>query len=482
MKSKGFAILKTVLVVLLMVARVSAANWPTAHGASDNTGLAKVVTNPAKTPTGFADVGRVAPGANPVTGPDGTVYVGNLAGEVIALHPDGKPFWKRTLNSPQGIFASPAVGSDGSVYVVSTMSIRDHRGGQTTYIRGVFLNKFTSSGGLLFSIPFPKTALYPFTDGGVSAAPPNIWHYNGTEVIMVPAIYTGAGKNEVRVIAFSTGGAVIGDKRVTLQEGEITGGCDCLLQTIIDYISECFITNPVCTYTSTDVVMPFREGGWAQPGVAIWEYPGYSPYVWVADNIRSTVAYKFDPTTGFSEIYRFSDKKDRLSSPPTALDNVMAAVGTSDGVLKFERDSNFTVSGWGAITAATTRMADGRLAVIGRYGTLFLMSGHSVSFQQTLNGYSVASAAASCTHLFVSSTEELVTFDVRTMSVVARVPWTDGGRHAPVIGPQGHVYAMTNFGLFVFAPPSAAELQAIPPIQAGCTTIAVNPIGPLTPR
>src|SRR5262245_9970047 len=66
-------------------------------------------------------------------------------------------------------------------------------------------------------------------------------------------------------------------------------------------------------------------------GVAIWEYPQGSPYVWLADGLRSTVAFKFDPAAGFSEIYRFSDRKDRLSSPPVALDNVIAVVGTADG-------------------------------------------------------------------------------------------------------------------------------------------------------
>jgi len=98
-------------------------------------------------------------------------------------------------------------------------------------------------------------------------------------------------------------------------------------------------------------------------------------------------------------------------------------------------------------------MNDGRLVVIERNGKMSVINLHSVVLQQQLNGESIASAAASCTHLFVSTTNELVTFDVKTMLPVARVPWTDGGRNAPIIGPLGHVYAMTNFGLFVFAAP-----------------------------
>jgi hypothetical protein len=48
----------------------------------------------------------------------------------------------------------------------------------------------------------------------------------------------------------------------------------------------------------------------------------------------------------------------------------------------------------------------------------------------------------------------LVTFDPKSMMPVARFSWTGGGRHAPIIGPLGQVYAMMNVGLFVFALPA----------------------------
>jgi hypothetical protein len=94
MKSNRVAMPKAMLVVLIMFARVGAshAQWLTAHGTPGNTGAARVETGPAKNPTRVADVGHIAPGANPVTGPDGTVYSGNLSGDVIALHPDGAPY------------------------------------------------------------------------------------------------------------------------------------------------------------------------------------------------------------------------------------------------------------------------------------------------------------------------------------------------------------------------------------------------------
>jgi len=183
MKPRRDAMSKAIFVLLYILASVSstlAASWPTAHGSPTNTGFARVDTRPATFPTGFADVGRVAPGVNPVTGPDGTVYVGNLAGEVIALFPDGRLFWKRMINPEHGaIFASPAVGADGSIYVVSSKSYVDHRSGVATPVHVSFLHKFSPGGAWVFFRPFPMSSLYPFTDGGATTAPPNIWFSNG---------------------------------------------------------------------------------------------------------------------------------------------------------------------------------------------------------------------------------------------------------------------------------------------------------------
>ena len=52
--------------------------WETAHANSANTGFARVDTTPARTPMRIVALGPVAPGANPVVAPDGTVYIGTV--------------------------------------------------------------------------------------------------------------------------------------------------------------------------------------------------------------------------------------------------------------------------------------------------------------------------------------------------------------------------------------------------------------------
>lgn len=217
---------------LLSSALPASAAWQHAHGDSANTGFARVDTDPADSFNQVTQLGPLAPGANPVIGPDGTLYIGNLAGELRAFHADGTPYWTRQLNGLHGghggIFAAPVVGADGSIYVISSIRIRDHRGGVTVERNDSFLHKFSPGGAWFFWRPFPEHSDFTNSapaDGGATTAPPNIWRANGAEAIMVPVLYPGRyGGKDLRLIAFSTNGAVLGDKLVTPEAiPEITG-------------------------------------------------------------------------------------------------------------------------------------------------------------------------------------------------------------------------------------------------------------------
>jgi hypothetical protein len=132
---------------------------------------------------------------------------------------------------------------------------------------------------------------------------------------------------------------------------------------------------------------------------------------------------------------------------------------TALGTLTFA-DANFAalpgVSTADFLTAAPTLLRDGHVVVIGRSGTLNLIDtlvNPFLEWQEPLAGGSIASAAASCTHFFVATTDELATYDAKSKMRVATLPWVDGGLSAPVIGPAGHVYAIQSSNLWVFAPP-----------------------------
>ena len=456
--------------VLLTVANSSHAAWTSAHGDSDNRSFANVATRPATNVIRTVDVGHVAPGANPVTAPDGTVYIGNTDGKLIALHADGSPYWTRQLNPNHGgIYTAPVVGADGSVYVVSSSQFTEHRTGQVAGIHhNSFLHKFTPGGGWVFPMLFPTIS--PFVDRGGNTAAPNIWRANGAEAIMVPVVYQRPGVLDLRLIAFSTNGGVLGNQSLSKvnYSTDVTGASGGTLGTT-GYFLNCIFSpwNLILPGWECDAgfspgpyVPPLSDAGFPLPGVAIRPDPlGGMPQV-VASGLHDTVVYSFSPAAGLTELVRGTEKPNRfIATPPVVLNNGLTAVGVNDSssgypYLRLLQGSNFpsVIPGFYTLTAGPTLLADGRLVVISRYGTLFVLNGRALVMQDTLNGASIASAAASCSHLFVSSENEFRTYDLTNMLIVASVP-LQGGRHAPVIGPFGQVYALTEFSLNIFPAP-----------------------------
>jgi hypothetical protein len=65
----------------------------------------------------FSTGGQI--GSSPAIGTDGTIYVGGAAsdGFIYSLNPDGTLKWK--YQTGWWVFSSPAIGSDGTVYVGS---------------------------------------------------------------------------------------------------------------------------------------------------------------------------------------------------------------------------------------------------------------------------------------------------------------------------------------------------------------------------
>ena len=441
---------------LLAAAVTVSANWQFAHGDRANTGFI-VVDTTAGWPSAGPHLGSIAPGANPVVSPDGTVYIGNFEGELRAFHADGTPKWTRQLASAHGgILAAPVVGADGAVYVVSTI--------RTTERHDSFLHKFSASGAWLYWRPFPEHRFAtPTAHSGSTNAPPNIWRWNGTEAIIVPAIYPAIGGKDLRLLAFSTGGTVLADESIKRTTYPVTGGWD----PESNWIIACVATGPLFPLCSTVAFINYgaheflRDGspvplygaGFPLPGAAIRPEPnGGAPLIIVTDGAHDRVAYTFSPESGFAEVWRSTHWR-RFTTPPVVLPNGMTLTGTLDGHL-LRTDANLAqvsaISDLGTLTAPPTRLADGGLVVVSREGVMNVIRNYGSQIQ--LAGESIASAAASCNHVFVSSTNAFEVFDARTLQRVVTMPWTRGGLSAPVIGPAGYVYAVAGDTLYVLPP------------------------------
>lgn len=292
----------------------------------------------------------------------------------------------------------------------------------------------------------------------------------------MPVVYFNpAHGRDVLLIAFSTTGTVIADTLVT--EGgspETTGGSsypddvlECQLATQHTIVVPFFCPITVLMF---GVGTPFdgddAKGGWRpplQPGVAIRPgstqifhgVPAMAPVVMMTDGKQDKIAYAFSPESGFTQVARSTHTVRTFTTPPVVQDNGTTVTGTRDGYITFT-DRNFrqlpAVGGLGTLTAAPTRLVDGRLVVLSREGRISVVSGGEITWQSQFSGQTIASAAASCTHFFVSTTDEFVTLNVKTLLPVAKVRWVGGGLSAPVIGAGGHVYAIASDSLFVFPP------------------------------
>src|SRR5205085_1609325 len=149
----------------------------------------------------------------------------------------------------------------------------------------------------------------------------------------------------------------------------------------------------------------------------------------------------------FSEVFRFKADKGHLSSPPVALFNGHTAIATDDGRILLAGPNTATVppvQGVQQAYAAPTRTADGRLVAVGSAGSVAVVRDNQLLFRTPSLGVSIASAAASRTHVFVATDSAFITFDANTMQQVQKFDWVGGGLWPPVIGPQGHVYAMAS--------------------------------------
>jgi outer membrane protein assembly factor BamB len=431
--------------------------WGHVYGNAANTSFADVATRPAiRDDTRVEGLGRFSPGAGPVIGPDGTVYVANTDGLLRALSPAGALEWKR--DTPQRrIGASPVVGADGSIYVVGLFSARDHRDGEHVRYEST-LYRFDSGGAMVWARPFPEGGPQHWGSGTTTASP-NIWKSGDTEVIIVPHMYPTYGGHALHVVAFSTTGALLFNHKVTYVGYEITSSTDWTV--LLPSLNRWFGLEETEPLPGPHQLPDDATMG--LPRVGMYTAGSGDPIVVVADNYQNLIGYAFSPDDGFRELFRKHLTRDALpmSSPVLLRDGHSAIVGHSPdrAWLLFGGPSPVN---WPelpvAVSGAGPSAGAGGLLVVSRAGTLSMATTYPerrVLKETSLEAESIAAAAASRTHVFVSTVTALVTVDAATLEVVGQFLWKGGGLSTPAIGSDGRVYALAGSTLFCFAAPPA---------------------------
>lgn len=464
------------LLASLAFAPSAAWSWETAHGPPDNTGFANVVTAPAgKGSVTVPGLGTFRPGAGPVIAPDGTVYLGTAEGKLIALQADGKPLWSRDITPGQSIVASPAIASDGSVYVIGVERIRDNRVKPPKETYTSTLHRFTSSGGWLAQIPFPEKT----GNGPAALAPPNIWRSGGVEAIMVPVLYQSSRGRSMHLFAFSLEGDILDETTVHGFAFSVLGGAS------IEFIDlpPVSFTPPLPAYGLLKVP--------PAPGAGIFvSAAGGSSFLAVSDHYKDVVGYTFAGNK-FREVFRVRQEDFFMRTPPVILPSghtLMFQEGIRRGDLGAEeatREGRLIATGPGAVNvskiiesdlvqAPPTRLGDGRVVLVTIHGGVIVLQGTQVVARLFAGGSSSTSAAASNNHVFVSTENTFMTYQASSLAEVSRVDWVGGGLNPPAIGPKGHVYAIASNILFIFPPPIKKPFTVVNQAPGGLP-VATNP-------
>lgn len=455
------------------------ATWDHVHADATGSGFVGVTTLPALRPMATVPgIGTYAPGAGPVIGPDGTVYLGNEQGELRALHPDGSLYWMRTLNPlGQGILASPVVDTDGSIYVIGVRSYTDHRVTPAVRRSESRLYRFSPTGALVWVTLFPEHFfLVPANaDNGAGMASPNIWRQGQDMAIMVPAVYPGPF-GEVRLLAFTNAGRLIADRSVGSNSGQIigTGGRP--------PITFCPVEAPPddpADRLPSGIAAPF-------PTVAIYTYPGGgTPWIIATDTQRFVVGLTFSMTSGFTGWWfrdwweGIPDGRIVTLAAPMVMPDAHSVVGTAEWQYDSECDV-FRKSG-GHVTfggpnanpladvpldydgtfAPAARTADGRIIVTHEFG-FDVLRGSTRLEEVFYPGDTIAPAAVSRSHIYISTAGSFRTYDANTLAKVGEVDWFGGGLSGPAIGPSGRVYALASNILFIWPGPVCPRTVCIP--------------------
>nr|WP_298687387.1 hypothetical protein [uncultured Dongia sp.] len=440
-------------IVLLLSVQPTLA-WESAHGDRDNSGFTYAQTALIRgAPLTIPNIGTFATGVAPVTAPDGSVFIGNEQGKMLAFRADGTPYWQRDLTRGFSIRTSAVVGRNGAVYVIGSKTVRDHRVTPTVERTEIRLFAFTSGGGLPWQLTLPTYS----NASGAGHAPPNIWQFGDMEAVMVPVTYRNKynGGYDTRLFAVSTSGGLMGMVHVgsvvprTTADVEDSwhnalcklalGGCALIPGFHINL-------GPPPPYRLPEgTALPF-------PGMSVEMYPtaGQSPLMVVSDGFQNVVGYRFSGAA-FSELFRVTDEsyfRTMLSPPMGSLISTakglqaVSGVNTSPRMVVKDLRTEIPV----------TRLFDGRIVAVMRHGALKIIEGNVVTDTIPLEGETVVSAAASLNHIFVSTENAFLTFDIATLQKVSEINWVGGGMVAPAIGRNGWVYAMASNILFVFPP------------------------------
>lgn len=427
-------------VLLLLLAGCDDA-WKQFHGGAANSGFYDADTDYALESRWSVEVGRVVY-SSPAAGADGTIYVGNMDGELVAVAPGGAILWRRPFPGST-IMASPAVGPDGNIYVISNRALEDG----TLQSR---LHQVEPDGSLAWT----------FTYSGYTTSSPKVW-----EIGQGVQIFAQIDKVDTSLVIVDASGNLVLEDEVTACPHVIVGdGWNPL--DLLEAFAEILAEFPVdFDPASLDREIP-EEFGWLTPTVAIAGKPG-DPEIGIVVAGRCQMAgLRWRPPV-LEEVWKvdFGEEPRRFSSPAVFANGLLALGGQAEltwwcgpfgqgRVYAFDAATGTELWSYETPDAVMATPASfGRQIYVASLHDLHVLdSDGDLLFTEPLGKDQTAASVALSNDLgYVGSTAGLHSFDFDFLNYVVHSA-APGPLSSPLIAEDGTVYAISGKKLFAFAP------------------------------
>jgi outer membrane protein assembly factor BamB len=423
------------------------------HSDGPNQGFVTIRTEEAIQPKWRVEIGPVAY-ASPVIGADGTIYIGTLKGDLVAVNPDGSLKWRRTLSATPNrhyagaVTGSAAVGSDGNIYVVSTINenIRDHRNGSTQdkKVRHSSLFSVDPEGNIRWVYAFPEI-VSAYGVGAYTSSSPKVWGEGVNLRIFVPALYVSGGL-AVELLVINQAGALVHKVDVSTYPPSpivATGpGLGDILSGIWDFIS-----SPVDFDTSGIGLTLEEQVGWPEPTLAIVDYSQFAnrPLILVEDNYKQVAAFRWQSPI-LVPLWAKVSNKVRFRTSPAVFANGLVVVGEESGLLSLydvESGRELWKPWYNAkkpIMAPATSFGRQIYLIAGK--KLVVLDYNSTPWKEAeLGGKCLGAPLLSANFVYVSATDGLYTFSFDLKNHSKNGDFA-GGVSSPTVSPDGTIYAM----------------------------------------
>ena len=448
-----YLILSITIIITSCTSNLGVDNWSQFHADGQSQGFRGVGSNPAIRPIWSRDVGAVAH-SSPVISEDGTIYLGTVDGELVAVNPDGTI--KCSVDVSEGIIqSSPAIGDD-HVYIISTREISKNNFTST-------LHQITSDCETGWFYTFPS--ITPDIRGNTSASP-KVLKTERSLYIFVPVRTTrprdSADNDDVEdglneIFVFNQNGDVLERKTIGGCIHVSGGGSD-----ISGFLSDVweFITDfPNSSAVIGDAYGPlYEQFGWLDPTAAIVTLSTITepdrPLVIVADHclgLRLTgFHWRLDQSfPQLTRIWTYDDKSNkRFYSSPAVFSNGLLVIGREDGLIQGidpETGNKLWDQNVGEAVMATP-VSFGRQIFLNSLRRLHVLEANGnfadVPVVSTyIGGQSIASPALSADFVYFNTTAGLLT---RSFDFYTRANDVDaiGGLSSPAIGKDGTIYTV----------------------------------------